>query len=150
MINFPKEINSIILSYILSNENEERKNSNEIYNYVLLFHSKKERKEITKRVKITVYIETELQLIDECRKEYIGQLDWIEYKYSDDLINLKNLNLYNSRISDCFPLSGLINLTYLYLSYNQLTDCSPFSSLTNLTKLYLGDNRISNFLHFPV
>jgi internalin A len=60
------------------------------------------------------------------------------------LTNLTELHLTSSEITDITPLSGLTNLTELYLTYSEIADITPLSGLTNLTKLSLVCNQITN------
>ena len=60
------------------------------------------------------------------------------------LTNLTHLNLWSNQLSDVTPLAGLTNLTKLELGNNQLSDVNALAGLTNLTKLELGNNQLSD------
>ncbi len=57
-------------------------------------------------------------------------------------LNIKELTLYNNRISDISALSGLASLEKLYAGRNQIKDIGPLSGLVKLKKLSLTDNEI--------
>ena len=58
---------------------------------------------------------------------------------------LKELKLYNNKITDIMPLAGLVNLTHLELTCNgRITDISPLAGLINLTNLDLQNNSLSD------
>lgn len=57
-------------------------------------------------------------------------------------VNLRDLNLFDNRISDLRPLAGLTQLRYLGLAYNEIHDISPLAGLTQLTALNLTHNQI--------
>ncbi|MFP4122225.1 leucine-rich repeat domain-containing protein [Coleofasciculus sp.] len=62
----------------------------------------------------------------------------------ENLSSRTELFLYDNKITDVSPLSGLTNLTVLYLHYNQITDVSALSGLTNLRRLNLSSNQITD------
>ena len=60
------------------------------------------------------------------------------------MVKLKELNLSNNQITDCYWLYNLSNLTELDLSNNQIKDITMLSGLNNLRRLNLHGNRISD------
>ncbi|MCL1823286.1 MAG: protein phosphatase 1 regulatory subunit 42 [Oscillospiraceae bacterium] len=82
---------------------------------------------------------------------YLTELDLSEMGLSNTdieplkyMVHLKELYLWDNRISDLSPLSELVNLTVLDLDYNKITDITPLSGLVNLEELYLSENRIED------
>ena len=57
-------------------------------------------------------------------------------------VNLRDLIIDRSEVSDLAPLAGLENLQALRLNYNRITDISPLSGLVNLQRLQLHNNQI--------
>jgi|GEM_PF-2769546 len=64
--------------------------------------------------------------------------------YTDDVNNLRELNLCAKRIKDISALQNMTNLQKLVLRDNAISDISALRSLTNLQELQLGFNRISD------
>ena len=60
------------------------------------------------------------------------------------MINLTELILHNTGISDLTSLANLTNLERLGLGHNQISDLTPLANLTNLEALGLDDNQISD------
>jgi len=69
----------------------------------------------------------------------INDLTGLEY-----CTNLKYTRLENNNISDLSPLSGLPNLVELGLFNNSITDITPLQTITSLTHLNFVDNLITN------
>ena len=66
-----------------------------------------------------------------------GDYDWTDAPTT-------GMYMYNNRISDITPVSGLTNLNYLSLGGNQISDISAVTGLTNLTILWLYGNQIND------
>ena len=62
-----------------------------------------------------------------------------------ELINLDELSLIDNDISDISPLTGLKKLRALYLSHNHIVDFSPLAGLTNLETLHIDNNLGTDF-----
>ncbi len=58
--------------------------------------------------------------------------------------NLRRLLLWNNRVTDISPLSGLVGLRVLNIGYNGLSDIGPLQSLVLLDTLDLHANAISD------
>lgn len=74
---------------------------------------------------------------------------WLEGNPIDDLLPLTELNLIelglsNTSITDLRPLATLISLEALYLLENEISDISPLVALTKLRHLDLSNNNISD------
>lgn len=63
---------------------------------------------------------------------------------SENLMNLSQLDLSTSQISDITPLRSLTTITRLKLINNQISDLTPLQSLTNLTELNLSYNQVKD------
>lgn len=79
----------------------------------------------------------------------VAELDLRESGISDisalsSLINLTTLSLRSNQVSDISSLKDLTNLTLLSLRSNQVSDINALGGLTNLSKLYLDDNQVSD------
>ena len=79
----------------------------------------------------------------------ISQLDLSTSQISDisplqSLTGITRLKLINNNITDLTPLQSLTNLTELNLSYNQVKDVTPLQSLENLNLLNLSYNRVED------
>ena len=59
-------------------------------------------------------------------------------------VNLTDLYIMDTPISDISPLALLTKLTTLMLGGNDISDVGPLASLTHLTDLMLGGNDINN------
>jgi Leucine-rich repeat (LRR) protein len=78
----------------------------------------------------------------------LASLTWL-YVYNDitDLtgieycINLVNLEIHDTLITNISPLSGLVNLEELDISDNYVTDISPLANLTKLKRLDISRRR---------
>lgn len=66
-----------------------------------------------------------------------------EFRYVDQLLNLKILNLANNKISNIKSIRNLINLKELNLSRNLINKIKDIAPLTNLEKLILTTNYIA-------
>jgi len=73
----------------------------------------------------------------------LGDLQIIEIKGLEVLINLHYLYLRNNQITEIKGLNTLINLQKLSLGNNQITEIKGLASLTNLQELYLYRNQIT-------
>ena len=60
------------------------------------------------------------------------------------LTRLERLNLRNTVISDLQPLAGLVNLQQLDLSRNQVKDLTTLADMIQLKELHLRDNQIND------
>ncbi len=87
---------------------------------------------------ITVAEMTRLTRLD-ATEAGIGNLTGLQFA-----TNLREAVLWENRIRDISPLSGLINLGTLSLMLNNITDLSPLSGLINLTELTVGEGPISD------
>jgi hypothetical protein len=63
-----------------------------------------------------------------------------------DLVNLKKLRAYNTRVADLSPLKNLINLQILDLSNTRVADLSPLNDLISLQRLYISNTRVADLL----
>ena len=61
-----------------------------------------------------------------------------------ELTGLRQLHLFNNKISDLSPLTNLKQLTRLHLSGNKISDLSLLAKLKQLTTLDLRGNKISD------
>ncbi len=59
-----------------------------------------------------------------------------------ELAILRELTLFDMKISDITPLAALTNLRNLGLSRNQISDITPLAALTHLRRLDITDNQI--------
>ena len=59
-------------------------------------------------------------------------------------VNLKDLIIDRSQVSDLTPLAGLENLGYLAIVRSQVSDLAPLAGLKNLRTLKLYNNRITD------
>lgn len=66
----------------------------------------------------------------------------------ENLINLKEIIVYESNISDLTPLKNLINLQDIRISNSTIADIKPLEGLVNLKELHLINNNIANI--FPL
>jgi hypothetical protein len=57
---------------------------------------------------------------------------------------VRDVFLWEIKVSDLSPLKELKNLEKLYLSYTKVVDLSPLSELKNLEQLFLGDTQVSD------
>jgi len=60
------------------------------------------------------------------------------------LINLTELNMDSTQVSDINFLVDMTDLEYLQLSYNPISDITPIENLINLTYLHLRANQVSD------
>lgn len=72
-------------------------------------------------------------------QNHITSLKGLEYA-----VNLKNLYIVNSKVSDLSPISGLRQLESIYLIDNKITDLTPLSGLNKVTTLILERNLITD------
>lgn len=63
---------------------------------------------------------------------------------SKNLINLQDIRISNSMIADITPLEDLVNLKELHLINNNITNIFPLRNLVNLETIMLSDNNIDN------
>ncbi|MXV74086.1 leucine-rich repeat domain-containing protein, partial [Candidatus Poribacteria bacterium] len=75
---------------------------------------------------------------------HIGRTEVSDLTPLAGLENLRELKLFDNRISDISPLSELIDLQFLQLQNNQISDLTPLANLQNLRVLHLHDNEISD------
>ena len=59
-------------------------------------------------------------------------------------INLEDLEIHRTEVSDLTPISELTKLTRLWLASNKITDISALSELVNLQDIHLADNTVSD------
>ncbi len=69
---------------------------------------------------------------------------WTSIAGLGTLVNLKELDLKNTRVSDLTPLKGLPNLKKLELQFSKVTDLTPLKGLPNLRFLALGNTKVSD------
>jgi len=64
---------------------------------------------------------------------------------SENLDNIKNLNLWGNNIDDISIISEMPSLEIINLNQNQIKDLKYLKNLKNLKELYLKDNIVSDF-----
>ena len=68
----------------------------------------------------------------------------LEKTNTNNIKNIRALNLWGNKISDISILSELPSLEIISLSSNQIKDISAFKKLKNVRELYLKDNQITD------
>lgn len=58
--------------------------------------------------------------------------------------NLKELEVYDTKVSDLSPLTSLQNLTRLYIHNTHVSDLSPLAQLQSLTRLDIYSTKVSD------
>ena len=61
------------------------------------------------------------------------------------LINLEEISLEDSKVSDISPLAALTKLSELHLTNNQISDISPLAGLMELRILWIKGNPVTDF-----
>lgn len=71
--------------------------------------------------------------------EFQGIIDKPNYAEAEQILNLKELNLYLKKITDLTPLNYLLKLENLNVGFNEnITSFNPISNLINLKELHLN------------
>ena len=73
-----------------------------------------------------------------------GRIDIIDLTGLEYATNLRNLFLWDNRVTDLSPIAGLTRLHSIGLDNNSVSDLSPLVGLTNLRDLYLGGNSVTD------
>ena len=63
---------------------------------------------------------------------------------TEELADIKSLDLDGKQINDLTAMPGLKNLVFLDLSVNQIADLKPLAAQGNLNSLILSDNRVES------
>ena len=95
----------------------------------------------TQRVPITVEDMENLRHLNLFTSDIKGIKDLRGLEFA---VNLVDLLIKDSEISDLSPLAGLKNLSFIHIEGGNIRDLSPVKRLTNLWALKIGHNSISD------
>ena len=82
--------------------------------------------------------------INEAMHKSIGKPMGNNTLSTEELANVKSLDLDGKQIDDLTSMPGVENLIFLDLGVNQIVDLKPLAAQANLNSLILSDNQIEN------